>query len=93
MGILGLLAIFWREKEIRTRKEDFGKVTIKGALGLGVILNPVNLKVLETGPKGKRIEFSFQRVLISSPMIFIPNKTIIAVEMTIDGIFIETNPN
>jgi len=36
MGILLLGLAFWREKEIRIRKEDLGKVILVGVLGLGL---------------------------------------------------------
>jgi drug/metabolite transporter (DMT)-like permease len=63
MGILLLGLAFWREKEIRIRKEDLGKVIIVGALGLGLyqVLWSIGLNL--TSPSNSALILSIQPLL------------------------------
>ena len=63
MGILLLVATFWREKEIRIRKEDLGKVIIVGALGLGLYQVFWSLGLNLTSPSNSALILSIQPLL------------------------------
>jgi drug/metabolite transporter (DMT)-like permease len=63
MGILLLGLAFWREKEIRIRKEDLGKVIIVGALGLGLYQVLWSLGLNLTSPSNSALILSIQPLL------------------------------
>ncbi len=63
MGILLLLATFWREKGIRIRKEDLGKVIMIGALGLGLYQVLWSLGLNLTSPSNSALILSIQPLL------------------------------
>src|SRR4030042_5202644 len=63
MGILLLAVAFWREKEIRIRKEDWGKVIMVGALGLGLYQVFWSLGLNLTSPSNSALILSTQPLL------------------------------
>ena len=63
MGILLLLATFWRERGIRIRKEDLGKVIMIGALGLGLYQVLWSLGLNLTSPSNSALILSIQPLL------------------------------
>ncbi len=63
MGILLLVATFWREKEIRIQKEDWGKVIMVGALGLGLYQVFWSLGLNLTSPSNSALILSIQPLL------------------------------
>ena len=63
MGILLLGLAFWREKEIRIRKEDLGKVIMIGALGLGLYQVLWSLGLNLTSPSNSALILSIQPLL------------------------------
>jgi drug/metabolite transporter (DMT)-like permease len=63
MGILLLAVAFWREKEIRIRKEDWGKVIMVGALGLGLYQVFWSLGLNLTSPSNSALILSIQPLL------------------------------
>jgi len=63
MGILLLVATFWREKEIRLQKEDWGKVIMVGALGLGLYQVFWSLGLNLTSPSNSALILSIQPLL------------------------------
>ena len=63
MGILLLFATFWREKEIRIRKEDWGKVIMVGAMGLGLYQVFWSLGLNLTSPSNSALILSIQPLL------------------------------
>jgi drug/metabolite transporter (DMT)-like permease len=63
MGILLLAVAFWREKEIRIRKEDWGKVIMVGALGLGLYQVLWSLGLNLTSPSNSALILSTQPLL------------------------------
>ncbi len=63
VGILLMLATFWREREIRIRKEDLGKVIIIGALGLGLYQVLWSLGLNLTSPSNSALILSIQPLL------------------------------
>jgi len=62
-GILLLGLAFWREKEIRIRKEDLGKVIMIGALGLGLYQVLWSLGLNLTSPSNSALILSTQPLL------------------------------
>jgi len=60
MGILLLFATLWREKEIRIRKEDWGRVIMVGALGLGLYQVFWSLGLNLTSPSNSALILSIQ---------------------------------
>jgi drug/metabolite transporter (DMT)-like permease len=62
-GILLLGLAFWREKEIRIRKEDLGKVIMIGALGLGLYQVLWSLGLNLTSPSNSALILSIQPLL------------------------------
>lgn len=63
MGILLLFATLWREKEIRIRKEDWGRVIMVGALGLGLYQVFWSLGLNLTSPSNSALILSIQPLL------------------------------
>jgi drug/metabolite transporter (DMT)-like permease len=63
MGILLLVITFWREKGIRVRKEDLGKVIVVGALGLGLYQVFWSLGLNLTSPSNSALILSIQPLL------------------------------
>ena len=63
MGILLLGLAFWREKEIRIRKEDLGKVILVGVLGLGLYQVLWSLGLNLTSPSNSALIISTQPLL------------------------------
>jgi len=63
MGILLLVATLWREKEIRIQKEDWGKVIMVGALGLGLYQVFWSLGLNLTSPSNSALILSIQPLL------------------------------
>jgi drug/metabolite transporter (DMT)-like permease len=63
MGILLLFAPLWREKEIRIRKEDWGRVIMVGALGLGLYQVFWSLGLNLTSPSNSALILSIQPLL------------------------------
>lgn len=63
MGILLLGFAFWREKEIRIRKEDLGKVVMVGVLGLGLYQVFWSLGLNLTSPSNSALIISTQPLL------------------------------
>jgi drug/metabolite transporter (DMT)-like permease len=62
-GTLLLLATYWREKEIRIRKEDLGKVILVGGLGLGLYQVLWSLGLNLTSPSNSALILSTQPLL------------------------------
>lgn len=62
-GTLLLLATYWREKEIRIRKEDLGKVILVGGLGLGLYQVLWSLGLNLTSPSNSAFILSTQPLL------------------------------
>lgn len=62
-GILLLGLAFWREKEIRIRKEDLGKVIMVGVLGLGLYQVFWSLGLNLTSPSNSALILSIQPLL------------------------------
>ncbi len=62
-GALLLLATYWREKEIRIRKEDLGKVVLIGGLGLGLYQVLWSLGLNLTSPSNSALILSTQPLL------------------------------
>lgn len=60
IGILLLGLAFWREKEIRIRKEDLGKVVLVGVLGLGLYQVFWSLGLNLTSPSNSALILSTQ---------------------------------
>jgi drug/metabolite transporter (DMT)-like permease len=63
MGILLLALTFFREKEIRIRKEDLGKTIMVGALGLGLYQVLWSLGLNLTSPSNSALILSTQPLL------------------------------
>ena len=63
MGILLLVITFWREKGIRVRKEDLGRVIVVGALGLGLYQVFWSLGLNLTSPSNSALILSIQPLL------------------------------
>src|SRR4030043_1743721 len=63
MGILLLGLAFWREKEIRIRKEDLGKVILVGVWGLGLYKFLWSLGLNLTSPSNSALIISTQPLL------------------------------
>ena len=63
MGILLLVITFWREKGIRVRREDLGKVIAVGALGLGLYQVLWSLGLNLTSPSNSALILSIQPLL------------------------------
>ncbi len=63
MGILLLVATFWREKEIRIRKEDLGKVVMVGTMGLGLYQVLWSLGLNLTSPSNSALILTTQPLL------------------------------
>jgi len=63
MGVLLLVVTFWREREIRIRKEDLGKVIVIGTLGLGVYQVLWSLGLNLTSPSNSALILSTQPLL------------------------------
>ena len=63
MGILLLVATFWLEQEIRLQKEDWGKVIMVGALGLGLYQVFWSLGLNLTSPSNSALILSIQPLL------------------------------
>jgi drug/metabolite transporter (DMT)-like permease len=62
-GTLLLFATYWREKEIRIRKEDLGKVILVGGLGLGLYQVLWSLGMNPTSPSNSALILSTQPLL------------------------------
>ena len=62
-GTLLLLATYWREKEIRIRKGDLGKVVLIGGLGLGLYQVLWSLGLNLTSPSNSALILSTQPLL------------------------------
>jgi drug/metabolite transporter (DMT)-like permease len=63
MGVLLLGLAFWREKEIRIRREDWGKVIMVGVLGLGFYQVFWSLGLNLTSPSNSALILSIQPLL------------------------------
>jgi len=63
MGILLLAITFWREKAIRVRREDLGKVALVGGLGLGLYQILWSLGLNLTSPSNSALILSIQPLL------------------------------
>jgi drug/metabolite transporter (DMT)-like permease len=63
MGVLLLAATFWREREIRVRREDLATVIMVGALGLGVYQVLWSLGLNLTSPSNSALILSTQPLL------------------------------
>jgi drug/metabolite transporter (DMT)-like permease len=63
MGILLLAITFWREKGIRVRRQDLGKVALVGGLGLGLYQILWSLGLNLTSPSNSALILSLQPLL------------------------------